>query len=410
MGLVRPRLFGLIDTAGIINRNFAKRQMLVTLDVMLTYDAIVLGCGAVGSAAVGHLARRGLRVLGLDRFAPPHDRGSSHGRTRMIRQAYFEHPDYVPLVLRSYEQWFAVEEAVGRTLYRETGVLEIGPPAGQVIAGVLSSARQHNLAVDELVAGDIARRFPGFTVPDGMCGVFERHAGMLAVEECIRAQLDLALAAGLDLHVDESALSWRVHGSNVIVDSDRGRYEAAHLVITAGAWAGQLLVDLKVPLVVRRKPQYWFAARGDAYRAEHGTPAFLFDTADGVFYGFPVVGPEGVKCAEHSGGVVVKDPLQLGGEVDLSDLERVQTFITACLPQLTTSLNDHAPCMYTMSPDGNFLIDVDPRYPQVSFVAGLSGHGFKFAPVLGEALADLATTGRSELPIEFLSVKRFATD
>jgi sarcosine oxidase len=375
---------------------------------MLTYDAIVLGCGAVGSAATAHLAGRGLRVLGLDSFAPPHDRGSSHGRTRMIRQAYFEHPDYVPLVLRSYQHWFALEDAVGRILYRETGVLEIGPAAGHVIAGVLASARQHNLVVDELVPGDVERRFPGFTVPDGMCGVFERHAGMLAVEECIRAQIDQALAAGLDLHGDEPARSWRVAGTNVVVDTDRGRYEAARLVITAGAWAGQLLTDVKVPLVVRRKPQYWFAPRGDTYRADHGTPAFLYDTPDGVFYGFPVVGPEGVKCAEHSGGAVVTNPLQPGRDVDLTDLARVTDFITACLPQVTTSLNDHAPCMYTMSPDEHFLVDIHPEHPQVSFVAGLSGHGFKFAPVLGEALADLATIGRSELPIEFLSVKRFA--
>jgi sarcosine oxidase len=378
-------------------------------EAMLTYDAVVLGCGAVGSATLGHLARRGLRVLGLDRFTPPHDRGSSHGRTRMIRQAYFEHPDYVPLVLRAYEQWFALEEAVGRKLYRETGLLEIGPPAGQVIAGVLASARQHDLAVDELSPDDVERHFPGFAVPDGMRGVFERHAGVLRVEECIRAQIEQARAGGVELHCEEAVQSWRIDGANVVVDTDQGRYEAPRLVITAGAWAGQLLADVKASLVVRRKPQYWFAPRGEAYDADNGTPAFLYDTPGGVFYGVPVVGAEGMKCAEHSGGAVVADPLQLDPDVDASDLARVTGFITACLPQLTTRLNDHAPCMYTMSPDEHFLVDVHPRYPQVSFVAGLSGHGFKFAPVLGEALADLATTGRSELPIEFLSVKRFAT-
>ncbi len=376
---------------------------------MLTFDAIVLGCGAVGSAALGHLARRGLRVLGLDRFTPPHDRGSSHGRTRLIRQAYFEHPDYVPLVLRAYQQWFALEEAVGRKLYRETGLLEIGSPEGQVIAGVLASARHHNLAVDELSPGDIERRFPGFVVPDGMLGVFERHAGVLRVEDCIRAQIEQALTAGVELHAEETVQSWRVDGANVVVDTDRGRYETPRLVITAGAWAGQLLADLQVSFVVRRKPQYWFAPRGDAYRADRGTPAFLYDTPNGVFYGVPVVGPEGLKCAEHSGGAVVADPLQPGRDVDSAELSRVTGFITACLPQLTTRLNDHAPCMYTMSPDENFLVDLHPSHPQVSFVAGLSGHGFKFAPVLGEALADLAMTGRSELPIEFLSIKRFAT-
>jgi sarcosine oxidase len=378
-------------------------------DAVLIYDAIVLGCGAVGSAALGHLARRGLRVLGLDRFTPPHDRGSSHGRTRMIRQAYFEHPDYVPLVRRACEQWLALEHGIGRTLYRETGLLEIGSPMGQVIPGVLASARQHNLAVDELSAGEIDRSFPGFVVPDGTCGVFERHAGILHVEECIRAQVEQALTAGVELRLEETAQFWRLNGANVVVGTDRRHYEAPRLVITAGAWAGQLLADLNVSLIVRRKPQYWFAPRSDAYRADDGTPAFLYDTPDGVFYGMPVVGPEGMKCAEHSGGVPVADPSQLGREVDLTDLARVERFITACLPQLTTTLTEHVPCMYTMSPDGHFLVDVHPGHPQVSFVAGLSGHGFKFAPVLGEALADLATTGQSDLPIEFLSVKRFAT-
>jgi sarcosine oxidase len=374
---------------------------------MSTYDVIVLGCGAVGSAALGHLARRGLRALGLERFAlPPHDRGSSHGRTRMIRQAYFEHPDYVPLVLRAYEQWHALEAAVGRTLYRETGLLEIGPPTGHVVPGVLASAKQHKLDVDELAPADIVRRFPGFAVPDGMLGVFERRAGFLHVEDCIRAQVEQAIAAGADLHAGGAATAWRVEGANVIVDTDRGRHEAARLVIAAGAWAGQLLADLGVPLVVRRKPQYWFAPRGDAYRADAPTPSFLYEMPDGVFYGFPVVGPEGMKCAEHSGGTAVTDPLGLRRDVDAADLERVENFITACLPQLTTTLNDHAPCMYTMSPDEHFLVDVHPRHPQVSFVAGLSGHGFKFAPVLGEALADLATTDRSALPIQFLSVAR----
>jgi sarcosine oxidase len=377
---------------------------------MLTYDAIVLGCGAVGGAALGHLTRRGLRVLGLERFTPAHDRGSSHGRTRLIRQAYFEHPDYVPLVRRAYEQWLALENVVGRTLYRETGLLELGPPNGHVVPGVLASARQHNLAVDELSARDIEAHFPGFAVPAGMRGVFERHAGILRVEECVRAQIDQARIAGAALHSEETARSWRIDGSNVVVDTDGGRYETARLVITAGAWAGQLLADLQVPLVVRRKPQYWFAPRGDGYRADAGAPAFLYETSDGVFYGFPIVGPEGVKCAEHSGGATVADPLQPGLGVDSTDLARVTDFITACLPQLTTTLNDHAPCMYTMSPDEHFLVDVHPEYPQVSFVAGLSGHGFKFAPVLGEALADFATAGRSELPVEFLSVKRFERD
>lgn len=374
---------------------------------MPTFDVIVLGCGAAGGGALWHLARRGLRVVGIERFAPPHARGSSHGRTRIIRQAYFEHPDYVPLVLRAYDQWAELEAASGRTLYRETGLLEIGPPTGHVVPGVLTAARQHRLAVDELACDEIERRFPGFVVPEGMSGVYERRAGFLRVEDCVRTQIDEAVRTGAVLRSDEAAVAWRVDGANVVVETDRGRYEAARLVIAAGAWAGQLLDDLGVPLVVRRKPQYWFAPRGEAYRADAGTPAFLYEMPEGVFYGFPVVGPEGLKCAEHSGGAVVDDPLGLRRDVDRDDLARVERFTAACLPQVSTTVNDHAPCMYTLSPDENFVLDVHPRHPQVSLVAGLSGHGFKFAPVLGEALADLATTGRSSLPIGFLSVRRF---
>jgi glycine/D-amino acid oxidase-like deaminating enzyme len=272
---------------------------------------------------------------------------------------------------------------------------------------VLAAARQHNLAVDELSPDDVARRFPDFAVPEGMNGVYERRAGFLRVEDSVRTQLEQAVRAGATLKTDEVAVRWGIEGANVVVETDRGRYEAARLVIAAGAWAGRLLADLGVPLVVRRKPQYWFAPRGEAYGADSGSPAFLYETPDGVFYGFPVVGPEGMKCAEHSGGAVVDDPLQLRRDVDPADLARVERFIAACLPQLTTTLNDHAPCMYTMSPDENFVLDVHPRHPQVSLVAGLSGHGFKFAPVLGEALADLATTGQSSLPIGFLGLRRF---
>jgi monomeric sarcosine oxidase len=384
---------------------------------MAAYDVIVLGCGAVGGAALAELARRGMRVLGLDRYGPPHDRGSSHGRTRMIRQAYFEHPDYVPLVLRAYRRWAELEEAVGKQLYRETGLLEIGPPEGCVVPGVKAAARQHALEIEEFSAAEVAERFPGFRVPEGMAGVFERHAGFLHVEQCVAAHLTEAVRHGAEFHADETARAWRVEGAGdkrtndratVVVETDRGRYEAARLIVTAGAWATSLLTELRVPLVVRRKPQYWFAAHDERYAIEHGAPSFLYETDEGTFYGFPVAGPEGLKCAEHSGGATVNDPAGLSRAIDPTDLARVERFVAACLPGVTTRLNDHAPCMYTLSPDENFIVDRHPRHPQVCFTAGLSGHGFKFAPVLGEAMADLAMEARTELPIEFLGLQRFA--
>lgn len=375
---------------------------------MYSFDVIVLGCGAVGSATMLALARRGLRVLGLDHGVPPHDRGSSHGRTRMIRQAYFEHPDYVPLVLKAYELWHRLEADVGRTLYRETGLLEIGPPDGVVVPGVLASAKQHGLAVDELTAADVERRFPGFRMPPEMAAVFERTAGFLHVEDCVRAQLAEAIRLGATFE-NASVVKWDRRGSGVIVPAPGGPYVAERLVITAGAWAELMLGVDDLKLTVRRKPQYWFAPRSDAdYRLDRGSPSFLYETANGVFYGFPIFGPEGMKCAEHSGGRVIEYPFSKSPDVDPADLARVEGFVREYLPGLTTTLNDHAPCMYTMSPDENFIVDRHPEWPQVSFAAGLSGHGFKFAPVLGEALADLATTGASPLPIDFLSLKRFA--
>lgn len=378
-------------------------------------DVIVLGLGGVGSAALMHLARRGVRVLGLDRFPPAHARGSSHGRTRMIRQAYFEHPDYVPLVLRAYELWAELEAATGRKLYEETGLLEIGPSAergGVVVPGVLASAEQHGLAVDRLSAAECERRFPGFRVPESMVGVFERRAGFLHVEACVQAHLDEAARHGAELRCEEAVRSWRVEqatsggATHVVVETDRGRYEARRLVISAGAWAGEVLSDLEVPLVVRRKPQYWFAPSTDDYRLDRSAPAFLYETSAGVFYGFPVFGPEGLKCAEHSGGRVLTNPLENPAAIDELDLARVRAFIAAQLPGISTVLNDHAPCMYTMSPDENFLIDRHPRHPEVVFAAGLSGHGFKFTSVLGEALADLALDNTSKLPIDFLRLSR----
>jgi sarcosine oxidase len=379
------------------------------------YDSIVLGCGGVGSAALMHLARRGIRVLGLDRFPSAHARGSSHGRTRMIRQAYFEHPDYVPLVLRAYQLWAELEAATGKKLYEETGLLEIGPPAergGVVVPGVLASAELHGLDVDRLTAAECAWRFPGFRVPDEMVGVFERKAGFLYVEDCVRTHLEEAVRHGAELRTEEAVRSWHMQssgagaGSHVVVETDRGRYEAARLIITAGAWAGQLLSDLGIKLEVRRKPQYWFRPRTDDYALNRGAPAFLYETPVGVFYGFPVFGPEGLKCAEHSGGRVLTNPLENPTAIDEADLARVRTFLAEHLPGITPELNDHAPCMYTMSPDENFLVDRHPQHPEVVFAAGLSGHGFKFTSVLGEALADLALEGKSRLPIEFLRVAR----
>ncbi|MCZ6793849.1 MAG: N-methyl-L-tryptophan oxidase [Planctomycetota bacterium] len=369
-------------------------------------DCIVLGTGGVGSAALRHLARRGAKVLGLDRFPPGHDRGSSHGDTRVIRLAYMEHPDYVPLLRRAYELWQELEEVSGETLYTETGVLHGGPAGGHVVSGVLRSAREHGLDVEELSSADTQRRFPAFRVGEGFSAVFEPRAGYLAVERCVRAHADRALRDGAELRSDEPAISWKVEGSGVVVRTERESHAARSLVVTTGAWAPEILPGLGISLEVRRKPLFWFATDEPCYRRENGCPVFIFETDAGVFYGFPRIDGDGVKVAEHSGGRSVDDPLNVDREVDPREEARVAEFLGRHLPGVAGPRRRHAVCLYTMTPDEHFVVDRHPEHPQVAFAAGLSGHGFKFTSVLGEILADLALDGKTEAPVGFLSCRR----
>jgi glycine/D-amino acid oxidase-like deaminating enzyme len=239
-----------------------------------------------------------------------------------------------------------------------------------------------------------------------MSGVYEPRAGYLRVEACVAAHLEEATAAGAELRTQEAATSWQPEGSGVEVRTERGQYTADRLIITAGTWAGQLLTDLGIPLQVRRKPQYWFAVDDDSYRAERGCPGYIFEMPTDIFYGFPVVDEFGLKIARHTGGEIVADPLTVSRDFDPEDRRLVEDFVGRYMPGVTRRLLHHSICMYTMSPDEHFIIDRHPEHPQVSFAAGLSGHGFKFTSALGEALADLATQDSTRLPIGFLNCRR----
>ena len=370
-------------------------------------DCIVLGTGGAGSAALYHLSRRGAKVMGLDRFPPGHDRGSSHGETRLIRQAYFEHPDYVPLLLRAYELWKELSELSERDLYHETGLLEVGPPEGILVRGVLSSAKAHGLEVEQLSPAEAESRFKGFRVPASMASLHERRAGYLRVEECVVAHVEEAQQLGATVRTGETVMDWSIDGTGARVRTDQGSYLAARLVITAGPWAGDLLKDLGLPLQVRRKPVFWYKARGIECREAAGCPAFLFETSAGFFYGFPETKEgAGLKVAEHTGGEVVSDPLHIDRSLRPEDRGPVERFLDQYLLSVTRECLKHSVCMYTMTPDEHFAIGLHPGHSQVAFAAGLSGHGFKFTGVLGEALADLALEGKTSLPIGFLSPRR----
>jgi sarcosine oxidase len=371
------------------------------------FDCIVLGTGGVGSAALYHLAKLGVRCLGLDRFEIAHERGSSHGQTRIIRQAYFEHPDYVPMLRRAYESWHELETECGESLLHSVGLVQIGQPDCEVLCGVRASAALHNLPIETLGAAQARRRFPGLVVPDDMQAIFEPIAGYLLVERCVAAYAAAAVRYGAHLKTGAAVKAWRTQTNGVQVETDRESFTADRLIITAGAWAGELLRELGLPLRVLRKEVYWWPAAQACYRATSGMPTFLYDLPEGCFYGFPAIDERGVKVAEHSGGTPVDDPLAVDRSQDNRDMQRVDDFTRTYLPQLRRPVSAHSVCLYTMTPDGHFIVDRHPDHPQVVFAAGLSGHGFKFAGMLGEALCQLALDGATKLPMTFLQYGRF---
>lgn len=372
------------------------------------YDAIVLGVGGFGSSTLYHLAKRGLRVLGLEQFPPVHDRGSSHGETRIIRQAYYEHPDYVPLLLRAYDLWHDLESQSGQQLLFPVGLFLAGYPGGEVVPGTENAAKLHNLPLDYFTPAEARRRFPGYVFPEDFRIIFERQAGYLLVEECVREHINAAINKGAELRTSERVLDWKVQNGVAIVRTDQGEYHAARLVITAGAWASQLLANLNVKLRVLRKTLAWFPAPSNVYDVAQGNSEFVFEIPGGqFFYGFPRLDGRTIKVAEHSNGEEVADPARVDRSLLAADVQGFQSFLKTYLPEVGTVPEQHAVCMYTMSPDSHFIVDRHPEHSQVVFGAGFSGHGFKFTSVIGEALADLAT-GETALPVEFLSLKRFS--
>lgn len=370
----------------------------------MTYDLIVIGAGGVGSAAAYHAAKRGLKVLALDRFPPGHDRGSSHGQTRIIRQAYFEHPDYVPLLFRAYELWRELEEVTGDSLLRINGLLQIGAPNGEVITGVKESARRWNLQVESLSESQLNADFPQFHLPGGCEALYEAQAGVLRVEECVLAHAKAAESLGADFRQLVTVDSWRKEGQSVRVFTDQGEFCAASAIITPGAWASSLLGTLSSSLRVLRKHLHWFTVE---QFANLRCPSFLYDLPDGCFYGIPSQDGMDLKIGEHSGGSIVEDPLLDARGKETEDEMRVAAFVAQQLRGIAKRSSAHKACFYTMSPDQHFMVGRHPEADNVAFACGLSGHGFKFTGALGEALVSLALGESCPVNVDFLCPSRF---
>lgn len=370
------------------------------------YDVIVLGVGGMGSATCYELARRGLRVLGLERFPLVHAYGSSHGETRIIRKAYFEHPDYVPLLHRSYERWHELEQLAGRTLLQQVGLVMSGVPEGETISGARLSAKQYGLELQNFTAEAARRRFPGFDFPAEHEVAFEPTGGFLHVEDCVRAYIEQAIKCGATIRGNEQVANWQSDGSSIRVRTQAAEYTAKKLVVSAGAWSSDFLQEIGLNLTVLRKVLGWFPLRTDEYKLEKGFPTYFFELPGRTIYGFPSIDGQTIKLAEHSGGEPVNDPVTVDRSCRPDDPTRLADFLRQYLPGTIPQIAKHAVCLYTMTADQHFVIDLHPKWKNVAFAAGFSGHGFKFCSVVGEILSDLAEHGQTKLPIEFLSLSR----
>ena len=368
------------------------------------FDLVVVGCGGIGSAVLEQAARRGARVLGIDRFEPPHNLGSSHGHSRIIRQAYFEHPDYVPLLLEAYEGWHDLEQRFGSPLFFQTGLMQSGPMDGEVVPGVLQSAAQNQLDVDHWSHREASQRFPMFRFPENHHIAYEKAAGYLLVERCVEAHWQQAMAAGAMRLVNTTVFGMRSDLEHVELATDRGIVRAHRVVLAAGAWSSPLLAECRIELRVLRKHLHWFESDLPQFNADRGCPLFLFELEEGCFYGFPKIAPYGVKIAEHSGGQWLADPSHLDRSIDPLDLDRNLRFLEQCLPGSFHHVQ-HDVCLYTMSKDQHFVIDQHPSDSRVLLACGFSGHGFKFATVLGRALCRWSLDGERDRRLEFLGLR-----
>jgi sarcosine oxidase len=375
----------------------------------MLYDALVVGLGGMGSAVLAHCAGRGMRVAGLERFAPAHARGASHGRTRIIRQAYFEGAAYVPLLRRAYVLWDDLERRTGRTLRARTGGLFVGTPDRAVVAGTLESARAHDLAHEVLDTAELRRRYPQFRPRAGEIGVFEAVAGALFPERCVLAHLEAAIADGAEAHFGIAVERWDVPAADRVVVRAGGEVlETRRLIVCAGAWLRPLVADFDVPLSIERNVQFWFAPLAPDEVRSGRLPIFALERADWpfMFYGFPDFG-DGVKCAFHHSGQFC-DPDALVRDVADAEIAAARAALREWLPSAAGELLDAAPCTYALTPDEHFVVGTHPHVPEIVLAGGFSGHGFKFCSVVGEIVADLVADGSAELDIGMFAPARFA--
>jgi sarcosine oxidase len=370
------------------------------------YNTIVLGVGGMGSSVCYELAKRGKTVLGLERFDIPNDMGSSHGYTRIIRLAYYEHPSYVMLLKRAYELWNEIQSRAGKRILVKTGSIDAGPADSWVFKGSLQSCVEHDLQHQVLTGREINQRFPGYQLPYDLMGIFQPDGGFVLPEIATVAYVEAAHAMGAEIHGREEVLGWEPYGDGVRVISDRDEYYADSLVITSGAWNAQFLPFLRGLAIPERQVLAWLQPEKPDFFTPDRFPVFNLLVPEGRYYGFPVHSVPGFKFGRYHHFEEFVEPDIYEREPNWEDEEILRDFASRYFPQGAGPTMTLKACMFTNSPDKHFIIDLHPDYPQVSFAAGFSGHGYKFASVIGEIMADLAERRESRHNITLFNLAR----
>ncbi|CAM5194748.1 sarcosine oxidasee (formaldehyde-forming) OS=Ureibacillus acetophenoni OX=614649 GN=SAMN05877842_11095 PE=4 SV=1 [Ureibacillus acetophenoni] len=369
----------------------------------MKYDCIIVGAGSMGMAAAYFLAKAGKKVCAIDAFNPPHTNGSHHGETRIIRYAYGEGVEYVPLALRAATLWQQLEQQVKKPLLLQTGVVNIGDNDNPFIHTVIESAKKYDLPLEVLNAEEIIKRWPGIQVGDNMIAAFEPTSGVLRVEDCVAAYKELAINEGATVCTNEP-VQHIAFGNTVKVTTANNTYEADTCIVCAGAWTKRLLQQYNLPLNPIRKTFAWFEAE-EALYGEANFPAFAFELRDECYYGFPSINGSGFKIGRHDGGETI-DPDKALREFDDSDTVDLRQFLADYMPQVGT-FKEGKVCKYTMTPDEHFIIDFLPEQSNVIVATGFSGHGFKFSSAIGEMLAQMVTDGKPQLSNDLFKLNRF---
>ncbi|MEO5583144.1 MAG: N-methyl-L-tryptophan oxidase [Saprospiraceae bacterium] len=378
------------------------------------FDVIVIGIGTMGVSACFYLAQRGFKVLGIEQFDIPNDHASHSGYTRIIRKAYYEHPDYVPLLIRSYQLWKELEYNSGKKLYHETGILYLGEESSPVLHGCLESSRLYQIPVESWSRTKIKEKFPQFQYPENWISLWEPEAGYLQVNESIQCFYKAALQLGAIVQTNEKVEAWKQSENGIEVKTDKDLYFADKIIFTSGAWTQDHLPDHKMPLKVTRQMLVWLDMQNSSYYSSPQFPCwFIHDPEKGMYYGFPDVAlksqeePPGIKIGLHERGEIIT-PSTIERSIRIEEEGIVDWFIEHYLPQAKGKKRNFKTCMYTNTPDENFILDYLPdTNQQVVLACGFSGHGFKFAPVIGELLAQMVNNESSDLNIDFLRLNRF---